>query len=709
MKLRYKVPLFAVLLCLTSSALMGVLGYVQSRDALFDSAVQRLGFIAETKRDQFAQVLEDTATNLDGLARSDNVMQGIESLVVAVDADDMDAVRELYTNPELTPRQRAEITGENAMGMYSWRHSGMHSSFFALWRSSDISDAYLVLPDGRIIYSVTKSDGFLANLSELGGNALAEATKAALALPAGEHVFLDFRGYDSGSDTVSAFWAQPVYRSAAVAEGQPPVAAIVFRMSADAVASVIGGIEADGAPQDNVLVGTDGVIRSDRMIPDGPKALDYTVAPALREAFAAGTGGFIQFDDALAGTLLAAYEPLDVGATRSFVVAAQRQDMALAAVDRMRNAMVVLALVVVAVIGGFTVFLGSRLTRPIDAMAEAVRRLADNDLDTEVPGLARKDELADIARSVQVLKENAGRLRAMEAEQAEADRRAAEDKRRAMDELAARFEQSVGGVVQSLSAHVADVRTRAEVMSRATDDARSEATLVAQSSEQSSANVQAVAAAAEELAATVSEIGHQMTRAAQMSRQATEEARRGDGRVQALAATAQQIGDVISLIQAIAEQTNLLALNATIEAARAGDAGKGFAVVASEVKSLATQTAKATEDIRAQIEEIQAASHEAVSTIKAITEVVQSLEEMNTAVASAVEEQGATTQEIARNTQEAASGASQVSDGIAKVSAASERTGAGASEVLGMCGSLAAATETLEREVNEFLGGIRTG
>ncbi|GHD54516.1 hypothetical protein GCM10017083_32130 [Thalassobaculum fulvum] len=361
---------------------------------------------------------------------------------------------------------------------------------------------------------------------------------------------------------------------------------------------------------------------------------------------------------------------------------------------------VVLALLV-------AIVLGRGITRPIREMTGSMRRLADDDLDVEVPGLARTDEIADIARAVQVFKDNAVRMRTMEAEQAAADRRAAEDKRRAMDELAASFESSVGAIVETLAGYVADVRSRAEAMSQATDEARSQASVVAGSSEQSSTNVQAVSAAAEELAATVTEIGSQMTRAAEMSRQANEEARRGDGRVQALAETAQQIGDVITLIQDIAEQTNLLALNATIEAARAGEAGKGFAVVASEVKSLASQTAKATEEIRAQIEEIQSASRDAVETIKAIAEVVQSLEQMNTAVASAVEEQGATTQEIARNTQEAASGASQVSDGIADVSAASERTGEGAAEVLNMCGELAASAGNLEREVHDFVRRIR--
>lgn len=351
--------------------------------------------------------------------------------------------------------------------------------------------------------------------------------------------------------------------------------------------------------------------------------------------------------------------------------------------------------------------LGRGITLPLRAITGAMERLADNDLDTEIPGVQRKDEIADIARCVQVFKENALRVQSLEREQQEVAARAEAEKRQAMESLAASFEESVGKLVAGLTAQVAEVRAQAETMAASSNTSLTRADAVAASSEQSNANVKAVSDAAEQLAAASDEIGSQVARAAEMARGASTQAGIGNERIAALAETAQKIGDVIALIQDIAGQTNLLALNATIEAARAGDAGKGFAVVASEVKSLATQTAKATEDIRNQIGQMQGASGEAVEAIDTITQAVAGLDEMNAAIAAAVEEQSMTTASIASNSQEAASGTSKVTIEIAEVSETSRATGQSASQVLSTCGKLEAEMKALENEAVGFIQRIR--
>jgi methyl-accepting chemotaxis protein len=216
-----------------------------------------------------------------------------------------------------------------------------------------------------------------------------------------------------------------------------------------------------------------------------------------------------------------------------------------------------------------------------------------------------------------------------------------------------------------------------------------------------------VATAAEELSVSVLEIGRQVEQSSNIADHAVVEADRTNTTVEGLSRTAQRIGEVVQLIETIAGQTNLLALNATIEAARAGDAGKGFAVVASEVKSLASQTAKATEEIRAQISEIQGATGQTVEAIRSIGTTIRQMSEIATTIASAVEEQGAATREIASNVHQAAQGTGDIASNIEGVSHAAGETGAAASQVLSSAGELARQSETLRRDVDDFLANVR--
>jgi methyl-accepting chemotaxis protein len=334
-------------------------------------------------------------------------------------------------------------------------------------------------------------------------------------------------------------------------------------------------------------------------------------------------------------------------------------------------------------------------------------RLAGNDLQVEVPNQARKDEIGAIARSVQVFKNNAVEMQTLRGEQSAADARAAAEKKQALLDMGARLEARVGTIAGTLSASAEEMQRTAQALLETAEQTARQTQAAAQASEQTSSNVQTVAAASEELSTSISEINQQITKSASISQQASSEAAQTNTLMEGLNAAAVKIGDVVKLINDIAGQTNLLALNATIEAARAGEAGKGFAVVASEVKSLATQTAKATEDIAAQVSEIQASTRSSVSAIRAIGETIRSVNEIATSIAAAMEEQGAATQEITRNIQQASVGAGEVSNNVRAVNEEAAGTGTAARQVLGMAGSLAENGATLRTEVDRFLAEVR--
>ncbi|HWK45728.1 MAG TPA: HAMP domain-containing methyl-accepting chemotaxis protein [Stellaceae bacterium] len=343
---------------------------------------------------------------------------------------------------------------------------------------------------------------------------------------------------------------------------------------------------------------------------------------------------------------------------------------------------------------------------PVKGMTAAMSRLARRDMATDIVGLGRKDEIGDMAKAVQVFRDNmieADRLVAAQAADNEAKVRRALQ----LESLTKTFEAKVGELVNGVSSAAIEMEGTARSMSSIAEQTNMQAGAVSAASEQTSANVQTVAAATEELSSSVEEIGRQVEQSARIAGKAVDDARRAGTDIQALALGAQKIGNVVTLIQAIAGQTNLLALNATIEAARAGEAGKGFAVVASEVKSLATQTARATTEIAEQITAIQGATSQTVTAIQGIIGTIVEINDIAAGIASAVEEQGAATREIARNVQEAARGTQEVSSNISGVREASTATGSAAAEVLSVAGELSQQVDSLTGEVNQFIRGVR--
>ena len=377
--------------------------------------------------------------------------------------------------------------------------------------------------------------------------------------------------------------------------------------------------------------------------------------------------------------------------------------------DATRALIMLASIVVVGLIISLTlVYLMARsITHPLSALCAAMNDLAAGNTAREIPGLARRDEIGSMAATVQVFKDSMIETERMRAEQVEMEKRAAALRKVDMHKLADQFQAAIGQIVDTVSSASTELEAAAGTLARTAETTQQLSGTVAAASEQASANVQSVASATEEMTSSVNEIARQVQESSKIAAQAVQQAEKTDARIGELSQAAGRIGDVVKLITAIAEQTNLLALNATIEAARAGEAGRGFAVVASEVKQLASQTAKATEEISAQIAGMQAATQDSVSAIKEIGGTIGRIAEIASMISATVEEQGAATQEIARNVGEAAKGTAMVASNITDVNRGAGETGSASAQVLSSAQSLSGESNRLKLEVDKFLSTVR--
>ncbi|PWC46711.1 methyl-accepting chemotaxis protein [Azospirillum sp. TSA6c] len=389
----------------------------------------------------------------------------------------------------------------------------------------------------------------------------------------------------------------------------------------------------------------------------------------------------------------------------SFMVAAP-QSSVMADANRLAVLIVLVSLGCVALGCVVAWKVGDGIARPVSAVTVAMDRLAAGDLAVTVPGADRDDEAGGMARAVEVFKEGLVRAKELDRQQ-QADWHAKEARVAALADLQKSFEVRVGGLTGALASSAQQLESTARALTGIADQSLGRSEQVAASASAAADSVQTAAAATEELSASVQDIGRQVADSARIADAAVSDVKRADEAVTVLAESAERIGAVVELINSIAGQTNLLALNATIEAARAGEAGKGFAVVASEVKGLANQTAKATEDIVAQIKGIRDATQEAVTAVHGINETIAQVSRIASGIAAAVDQQAAATQEIARSVIRAADGAQEVSGGMGNIRAGAGETGAAADQLLAAAAALAGQSKDLTREIDGFIAGVR--
>lgn len=590
---------------------------------------------------------------------------------------------------------------------YNRAHAYYHPSIDRLITQKAYYDYFVINPQGDVVYSYFKELDYATNLlnGEWKDSNFGKLVRDVIASPQdGVTKFADFAPYAPSNNIPAAFIAAPVF------EGGVFKGVVAFQFPIGRVNDVMK-VEDEHRTSEALLVGEDFLTRSEsRSVREKGGETDILkrkldIEP-IKLALKGETGAGVFADDKGVKTIFA-YEPANILGTKWMLVQSVAEEEALedlgADILLIIEEMVVM-LVLVLVTAWFVKY---RVSKPLGNIESTMAGLAGGNLTVAIPHADRGDEIGKMARAVDVFKQNALRVKQMEMEQEAARVRGVQERKEAMNQMADNFEGSVKQIVDIVSSAATEMEATAKNVSAGAESTSTRTASLAQATSEASQNVGTVAAAAEELSSSIAEITRQVQKSAEVSIEAVRQADTANTTVKGLADGAQRIGDVVNLINDIAEQINLLALNATIEAARAGDAGKGFAVVASEVKSLANQTAKATEDIGAQIRGIQAETGQAVEFIQSISKTINHISEISTAISAAVEEQGAATKEIARSVQMAAKNTSVVSDSVGEVSRSAQESGASASQMLSACADLARQSNVLNSEVDKFIHGIR--
>jgi methyl-accepting chemotaxis protein len=444
---------------------------------------------------------------------------------------------------------------------------------------------------------------------------------------------------------------------------------------------------------------------------EATSALEHYAAETAKVRAAARTN-----DDKTAQSLLRDAVPTfrRIDAALTALVDQQNDDFAADANEAATRAAVVTRTMIVVTLVGVALALTLSLliiriqvTRPLKFMARLMETLAGGQLELAVEGIDRRDEIGAMARSVEVFKQNALEVRRLEAEQTEQARRSEDDRRSFLRGLAAGFESSIKEVVDVVVSAAAEMHTTATALAQSVRETMQRTSAAETGARDAASNVNLVATASEQLRDSIEGIARQTDDSRRIAREASDQADQTGALISKLDQASQRIGGVVGLIGKIAAQTNLLALNATIEAARAGEAGKGFAVVAAEVKNLATQTARATDEITTQVGEAQSAAKDTGVAMTTISGTIQRIEEISSGIAGAVDEQSASTREIGRSAGEAAHGTATVSENLSAISAAAEAATGGVEKVLNAAGALTRQATALRSEVDRFLGELR--
>jgi len=736
LRISQKLPLLILTASLVLGLSLGFLGYFQGSTAVNEEVEKKLQVVLQGRQMALSNYLQSIKEDLHVTAANPEVVKAVKDFTSAwaeLGGNQKDKLQKSYiTDNQFPTGEKEKLDYASDGSAYSDHHKSYHPWFREALNTREYYDIFLFDLQGNLIYSVFKELDYATNLNtgEWKDSGLGEVFRGALSNKGdGGLSFIDFKPYAPSAGAPASFIGSVVYE-----EGKP-IGVLAFQMSISRLNGLMQNSTGLGETGESYIVGDDYLMRSDSRFSEETTILQREVKTEAAQQAIAGKSGVMLGEDYRGVMVKSVYGPIKFMGTTWAILAEMDESEYAEPVTSMRNMLALMGTILLIVIGAIGTFFAKNIANSLVSVTEAMKSLASGNLDVEITRSDRADEVGDMFKALTVFRDGAIEQKRLEKEAADAaiqtaerekqdrEREAAQmqkEREREQAEIAEReartekvtaiiqaFEQKVSELLATLTGAATELQSTANSLVYTADGSRELSNDVASASQEASSNVQTVASAAEELSASISEISRQVTQATNVSENAVSEAESTTNSVSDLAEAAKKISEVVSMISDIAGQTNLLALNATIEAARAGDAGKGFAVVASEVKSLATQTAKATEEIASQISGMQVATDGAVSAIGNIGDVIRSIRESTVSISTAVTEQNDATNEISRSVQEASNGTHQVNEKISEVSLKSNETGSAATEVLSASESLDRLAQSLKMDIESFLEEIR--